>query len=137
MLQVDLLELILAQLGPKLVPTWLNLGPCLAQVGSNLDQLGPMFDPFPGPHAPLGQPKPFQKTSLWPHASQTPTRPKMEPKRASQTSNLDSKPATWTPKHPKMESKRLPARTSNPPCPGSAEWGVVSLNIKLSQRDPN
>ena len=60
------LEPIWTQHGTELAASWLKLGPSQDQVGSNLAQVGPMLDPFPGLQPPLGQPKPFQTPSLWP-----------------------------------------------------------------------
>ena len=60
LLQVDFLEPIWAQLGAKLAPSWLKLGLCWPQVGSNLAQVEPMLAPDLGPQPPLSQPKPFQ-----------------------------------------------------------------------------
>ena len=82
--------------GPNMDPSWLKLGPCWTQVGSNLAQVGPMLGPFAGAQPPLGQPKPFQTSSLLPldlpNPHLHPIRPETDPNRASQTSNLDSKP---------------------------------------------
>ena len=120
LLQVSLLEPIWAQLGPKLAPSWLKLGPCWAQVGSNLAQVGPMLAPFASPQPPLGQQKHFQTLPFCLLASQTPVRPKMDSKRASQASNLDPKHPTWNPNYIEMDIKKLPPRPTNP-------RGVASL----------
>ena len=60
LLQDGILEPIWTQHGPKLAPSWLKLGLCWPQVGSNLALVGPMLVPDPGPQPPLSQPKPFQ-----------------------------------------------------------------------------
>ena len=60
LLQDGILDPIWTQHGPKLPASWLKLGLCWPQVGSNLAQVGPMLVPDPGPQPPLSQPKPFQ-----------------------------------------------------------------------------
>ena len=57
LLQDGLLEPIWNQHRPKLAPSWLKLGLCWPQFGSNLAQVGPMLAPD---RSPLSQPKPFQ-----------------------------------------------------------------------------
>ena len=88
-LEIALALLIWTQNKPKLAPSWLRLCPCWPQVGSNL---------FPGPQLPLGQPKPFQTPSLWPlglpNPQLRPTRPKIHPKKASQTYKFNPQPPT-------------------------------------------
>ena len=127
LLQDGLLEPILTKLGPKLAPSWLKLGPCWTQVGSSLAQVGPMLPPVVGPQPPLGQPKHFRTPSLLPlglpNSHLHPTKPKLDPKRASQTSNLVPRTPTWPPKLSDMGPKGS-FQGSKSYCSGPAEWGA-------------
>ena len=58
--QICFLESILSHIDLKLSPSWLKLGLCWPQVGSNLAQVEPMLASDPGPQPPLSQPKLFQ-----------------------------------------------------------------------------
>ena len=129
LLQDGILEPIWTQHGPKLAPSWLKLGLCWPQVGSNLAQVGPMLAPDPGPQPPLSQPKPFQIPSQAlqdPIKEATPHPPGLGSRIwslgsafwTSQTPNLDPKTARHGSK------KDLPRLQILQPRPGG--WGVAS-----------
>ena len=63
LLQVGLHEPMRTELGSKLAPSCIRLGPCWPQLGSNLAQARLMLGAFLGPQPPLGQPKPFRTPS--------------------------------------------------------------------------
>ena len=128
----------LTQVGSKLAPVWSNLNPSWLRVGSSRAHVGPKLAPnclkwgpcwaqIWVPSHPWTNPSPSRPLPCCLLASQTPTGPKMDSRKASQASNMEPKPPTWKPKHSKMESERLPPTTSNPPCPGTAECVVASL----------
>ena len=130
LLQICFLESILSQIDPKLSPSWLKLGLCWPQVGSNLAQVEPMLAPDPGPQPPLSQPKPFQIPSQAlqdPIKEATPHPPGLGSRIwslgsafwTSQTPNLDPKTARHGSK------KDLPRLQILQPRPGG--WGVASL----------
>ena len=87
LLQVGLLEPIWAQLGSKLVPSWLKLGPCWPCL-----KLGLCWAHFRVPSHPWANPSPSRPLPCCLLASQTPTRPKM----AKSTPKGLPKPPTWT-----------------------------------------
>ena len=130
LLQDGILEPIWTQHGPKLAPSWLKLGLCWPQVGSNLAQVEPMLAPDPGPQPPLSQPKPFQIPS---QALQEPIQ-EATPRPPGLGSWIWSlgipfgppKHPTWTSKLLDMAPKRtFPGSKSFQPRPGG--WGVASL----------
>ena len=102
LLQICFLESILSQIDPKLSPSWLKLGLCWPQVGSNLAQVEPMLAPDLGPQPPLSQPKPFQIPS---QALQDPIK-SLLPIHQAWAAGFGAwevpfgppKPPTWTPK---------------------------------------
>ena len=100
--QVSLFQPIWAQLGTKLAPSWAPVGPKLAPTGL---KLGPCWAQIRVPSHPRTKPSPSRPLPCCLLASQTPTRSKMDSKRASQTSNLDPKPPTWNPKYLKWTPK--------------------------------
>ena len=105
LLQDGILEPIWTQHGPKLAPSWLKLGLCWPQVGSNLAQVGPMLVPDPGPQPPLSQPKPFQIPSQAlqdPMKEATPHPPGL----GSRIWSLGG--AFWTPQTPNLDPKPAP-----------------------------
>ena len=140
--QDGLPEPIWTQHGPKLAPSWLKLGLCWPQVGSNLAQVGPMLAPDPGPQPPLSQPKPFQIPSQAlqdPMKEATPHPPGLGSRIwslgsafwTSQTPNLDPKTA------PHGSKKVLPSSKST----AQARWmGVASIftgPLALGVLDPS
>ena len=134
LLQDGLLEPIWTQHGPKLAPSWLKLGLCWPQVGSNLAQVGAMLGPFPSPQPPLGQPKPFQSPSLLPLGLPNPYKTQNGLQKGLPSLQLG-------PYTPNLESKILQnvlqkvafqAPSSSCPriptlLPGPGGWGVASF----------
>ena len=110
LLQDGILEPIWTQHGPKLPASWLKLGLCWPQVGSNLAQVGPMLAPDPGPQPPLSQPKPFQILSQAlqdPIKEATPHPPGLGSRIWSLGSAFwTSQTPPWTPKLLDMAPKR-------------------------------
>ena len=123
LLQDGILEPIWTQHGPKLAPSWLKLGLCWPQVGSNLAQVGPMLAPDPGPQPqpPLSQPKPFQIPS---QALQDPIKEATPhpPGLGSRIWSLGG--AFWTSQSPNLDCSTWLQSTAQ------ARWmGVASLYI--------